>query len=90
MPIYFYFFQHIKLVDFDAFNENQTVINSERVLQILDMITPPLDDICHSYDWAFSQTSRKCGKEFGRILTEDGMCYTYNLLDRNELFKNKT
>ncbi|XP_063700316.1 pickpocket protein 28-like [Culicoides brevitarsis] len=75
---------------YDAYASNKTSMDRERVLSILDTITPTLEDVCYSHDWAFSKTSKKCGRDFGKILTEDGLCYTYNLLDKSELFLNKT
>lgn len=69
---------------------NKSGVDRERVMSILDTITPTLEDVCHNHDWAFSKTSKKCGRDFGKILTEDGLCYTYNLLDKSELFLNKT
>uniref|UniRef100_A0A336M656 CSON011555 protein n=1 Tax=Culicoides sonorensis TaxID=179676 RepID=A0A336M656_CULSO len=79
-----------EFIDISDVRTNQTRFDRERILTILDTIAPTIEDVCHSYDWAFSKSTRKCGKDFSKILTEDGLCYTFNMLDQKELFRNTT
>lgn len=71
---------------------NTTRLRSENVFTLLEKVAPTLEDICIDYDWAFSKSAKKCtaSNDFGKIVTEDGMCYTFNMLDKSELFQNGT
>jgi amiloride-sensitive sodium channel len=52
----------------------------------LTEVAPPLDEVLFSCKW--NSNNESCDSLFTPILTEDGICFTFNTLDRSELFTN--
>ncbi|XP_060522631.1 pickpocket protein 28-like isoform X2 [Cylas formicarius] len=55
-------------------------------LDFLMSISPQFDEMLWSCKWTLQNET--CRNFFTPILTEDGMCFTFNMLDRTELYKN--
>ncbi|KAL3273909.1 hypothetical protein HHI36_015336 [Cryptolaemus montrouzieri] len=75
----------ISLVCSESFNKEGNKTTSYSSLEFLVQVAPSLRNIALSCTWA-SESDAPCSKLFVRTLTEEGICYTFNILDRDELF----
>ncbi|XP_018572880.1 pickpocket protein 28-like [Anoplophora glabripennis] len=56
-------------------------------IDYLMSVAPQFDDVFHSCRWTLQNKS--CSSLFYPILTEEGLCFTFNMLDRSQLLRNK-
>jgi amiloride-sensitive sodium channel len=49
-------------------------------------IAPPFSEVFFSCKW--TSMNETCDHLFSPMLTEDGICFTFNMLDRSEFFTN--
>ncbi|KAJ8923406.1 hypothetical protein NQ315_001964 [Exocentrus adspersus] len=56
-------------------------------IDYLMSVAPQFDDVFHSCRWTLQNKS--CNSLFFPILTEEGLCFTFNMLDRSQLLRNK-
>ncbi|XP_063915457.1 pickpocket protein 28-like [Zophobas morio] len=59
---------------------------SFETIQYLINIAPPFHQVVMGCKW--TGTNETCDNLFSPVLTEDGICFTFNMLDRSELFTN--
>ena len=50
-------------------------------------VAPPFEQVLWICKW--SNLNETCDTVFTPMLTEDGQCFTFNMLDRSELFTDK-
>ncbi|XP_074030606.1 pickpocket protein 28 [Leptinotarsa decemlineata] len=56
-------------------------------IKYLMSIGPQFEDVFFTCKW--TSMNESCYNMFYPMLTEDGMCFTFNMLDRSELFRKK-
>lgn len=66
---------------------NQSESNSE-VIPTLDKLGNPMSEMFHRCRYG-SQKLVKCEKLFSKLITDEGICHTFNMLDAKELFEEK-
>lgn len=66
---------------------NQSESRSD-VLSTLDELTSPLVEMFDRCRYG-SQKLSKCEKLFSKVITDEGICYTFNMLDASDLFEEK-
>lgn len=49
-------------------------------------MAPQFQEVLYSCNW---QLRGSCEDSFTPIITEDGLCFSFNMLDKTELFRNK-
>ncbi|EFA08873.2 Pickpocket protein 28-like Protein [Tribolium castaneum] len=59
---------------------------SFETIEYLMSIAPPFSEVFFACKW--TSLNETCSNFFSPMLTEDGMCFTFNMLDRSELFTN--
>ncbi|XP_044272487.1 pickpocket protein 28-like [Tribolium madens] len=59
---------------------------SFETIEYLMSIAPPFEEVFFGCKW--TSLNETCSNFFSPMLTEDGMCFTFNMLDRSELFTN--
>ncbi|KAK5641660.1 hypothetical protein RI129_010207 [Pyrocoelia pectoralis] len=55
-------------------------------IDFLAKVAPPFDEIFYECKWM--NQIRNCSQLFTPTLSEDGICFTFNMLDREELYTN--
>ncbi|CRL06218.1 CLUMA_CG019144, isoform A [Clunio marinus] len=68
----------------DALEVNQMEVD---IVSTLEELANPMDDLferCRYGSFRFSD----CKKLFSKVITDEGICYTFNMLDRKDLFKD--
>lgn len=60
-------------------------IGKDFKIEYLKKFAPPIDDIMDFCD--FGKKELSCEEIFSEIITEEGLCYTFNTLDTIDLFK---
>lgn len=74
----------------DPINSNSTVgsfFASNRIVNIMEELTPTPIPLLFLCKWRNEQFS--CPETFSKILTEEGICYTFNNLDQSEIFREE-
>lgn len=56
----------------------------EKFYQVAKRYAPTLSDVLSDCSWR--RYSRPCGELFNEVLTDDGICYSFNLLNASELY----
>ncbi|XP_001851494.2 pickpocket protein 28 [Culex quinquefasciatus] len=67
------------------YNVNFSSPANPRIVRAMREVSLSLDDICESVTWDMDKQS--CAGMFHRVLTEDGICYSFNGLAGKELFR---
>ena len=67
-----------------SFNQSSKIKLNE-IPQILQQISPKLNETINYCKW--NQISFNCFKHIKHIMTEDGSCFTFNMLNSSEIFK---
>ncbi|XP_055591169.1 pickpocket protein 28-like [Uranotaenia lowii] len=67
------------------YNVNYTSAANPKIVHLMNEVAPNLDDICESVRWDLDKLS--CNGMFQRILTEDGVCYSFNPISAREMFR---
>lgn len=49
-------------------------------------IAPQFDDVLYGCKW--TQLNESCYNLFTPSMTDDGLCFTFNVLDRSAIFRN--
>lgn len=62
--------------------------NSSRVNEVLVNISLSLEDICDHFHWSNNTQGTNCNDYFSPIITENGLCHTFNFRKLTEVFKN--
>lgn len=74
----------------DPRTENTTVgnfVTTPDLISILEELTPPMADYLFRCKWR--NLPMACEEIFSKILTEEGICYTFNNLDQSEIFREE-
>ncbi|XP_023715587.1 pickpocket protein 28 isoform X2 [Cryptotermes secundus] len=71
--------------DFES-NGNDTVDN--RAIKFIEEVAPEIDEVMFECYWRGILES--CSDIFTSVLTDNGLCYTFNILSSTELFNNGT
>ena len=69
----------LKYVDFNS------SINPREYVKILKEMAVPFDEMFHNCHWRYNYL--ECSDLFTEVITEEGICYTFNMVDGNELFR---
>ncbi|XP_055628965.1 pickpocket protein 28-like [Toxorhynchites rutilus septentrionalis] len=76
----------LQLCDAPCFyNINYTSPANPRIVRLMDEVAPTLEDICESITWDLDKLG--CAGMFEKVLTEDGVCYSFNPISARELFR---
>jgi amiloride-sensitive sodium channel len=75
---------------FDGFGENQAIksgLKEQEIVAILDQISPPME---YTFiDCKLSKATAPCEGYFSEVITEEGKCFTFNVLNSSELLKDE-
>ncbi|XP_063916762.1 pickpocket protein 28-like [Zophobas morio] len=79
-------FSDISLIcDNHLYSEGNKTTSFETI-EYLISIAPPFGEVFMGCKW--TSMNETCNNLFSPMLTEDGICFTFNMLDRSELFTN--
>ena len=56
-------------------------------IKLLKEMAVPFDDMFIDCVWSYDET--KCSEIFTEVITEEGICYTFNMLDEKDIFRSK-
>jgi amiloride-sensitive sodium channel len=78
-------FEYMSLIcsAYPEINENYTTF-SDKFYDFIDEVKPAFS----IYGCTYKGKPLSCEKIFKPVLTEEGVCYTFNMLDRSEIFRN--
>ncbi|XP_053685966.1 pickpocket protein 28-like [Sabethes cyaneus] len=68
------------------YNVNYSSPANARIVRMMHEIAPQLSDICESITWDLDKMN--CTGMFQKILTEDGICYSFNPISAKEMFRD--
>ncbi|XP_071443231.1 pickpocket protein 28-like [Hetaerina americana] len=74
------------LCEEDEYIENASLTTDTSLIQFFQEAAPPCDDLFYC-EWK-GQYENCCGYLFRPILTEEGVCYTFNMLATSQIFSN--
>ncbi|KAK9883370.1 hypothetical protein WA026_001542 [Henosepilachna vigintioctopunctata] len=80
------YFNTVSLVCDDFLNREGNQTTSFASLEFLREAAPSFEEMLWSCKWTL--VNETCANFFVPTLTEDGICYTFNMLDREELLSN--
>lgn len=69
-------------------NEKLKINRSFEIVDVIKELAPPMKDFfsaCY-----FDNTLRECSEMFTETLTEDGLCYTFNIANSDQIFDKKS
>lgn len=66
---------------FSLFKQKRIDLNPN----VMERVAPTLEATLAACDGIFKGKNWDCHRGFGRILTEEGVCYTFNMLNKTEL-----
>ncbi|KAF2903801.1 hypothetical protein ILUMI_02378 [Ignelater luminosus] len=69
-------------------NNSQTKLTDERCMDFITEVAPPLSETIISVTWR-GNVYNEVQHFFTTVLNSDGICYSFNLLDRNDLFSEE-
>ncbi|XP_063916929.1 pickpocket protein 28-like isoform X2 [Zophobas morio] len=76
-------FDYMSLICDEYLNESSTFTVSEQFYDFVDEVKP----MFNVSNCIYRGKKLTCDKIFKPIFTEEGVCYTFNMLDRSEIFK---
>lgn len=68
--------------------ENLNITRSFAIVEVIKELAPPMKDFfsaCY-----FDNTLRECSEMFTETLTDDGICYTFNIANSDQIFNKKS
>ncbi|CAH1099297.1 unnamed protein product [Psylliodes chrysocephalus] len=74
------------ICDNHLYNEGEKFTKVDTIDYLMS-VAPQFNDVFFSCKWTLLNES--CENLFTPILTEEGLCFTFNMLDRTELLRNK-
>ena len=79
-------FENIALVCDDfLYQEGNETVGTESI-ELISKVAPQSDEVLWSCRW--SGNNQTCDTLFSPILTEEGVCFTFNMLDRDKIYSN--
>lgn len=60
---------------------------NEAAIHFMKEVSPKMSDIFWSCEWLGNPTG--CDELFSPLLTDEGICFTFNMLNRSELYKSE-
>lgn len=75
--------------DYDNVSQliEQVDTNDDDIISTLDEIANPMDDLFYKCRFGARQFS-DCENYFAKVVTDEGVCWVFNMLDQSDLFKN--
>ena len=70
---------------FPVYENSKKPTAPREYIEILKQIAVPFDDMIDHCFWRHRYFD--CSELFTEVFTEEGFCYTFNMLDRKELFR---
>ncbi|XP_058456325.1 pickpocket protein 28-like [Malaya genurostris] len=67
------------------YNINYSTPASPNIVRVINEVAPTLEDVCESLTWNLDKLN--CTGLFQRVLTEDGVCFSFNPISAKELFR---
>ncbi|KAF2887782.1 hypothetical protein ILUMI_18391, partial [Ignelater luminosus] len=78
-------YEYLSLICLDR-EKLQTEFIDEKVLDFLTAVAPKLEDSLWLCKWI--SRYENCTELFIPVITENGVCYSFNILDHSEMFKD--